>query len=767
MKWQTMSIEEIHNTNSASGHRRYLPTLLALIGGFSLSIAIFAALYGREQRNIETDFREVCHNRVEGFKRNIEMKLISLHSLQHFYMGSKLVERDEFEDFAGVFTDIRAIQALEWAPRVTSDQRDQFEKTVRAEGFDGFQITQRDNDGNLVRAGERTEYFPVLFVEPEAGNEEAFGFDLASEAVRKEAIDICRGGDELVATARIRLVREDGQQYAFLALMPVYRKSSNLNASTDMMPEVEGLVLGVFRVGDLFEEIISTFDPRGIDIRINDLTHEDRHQELYYHRSRLSKEKQASQVTGADQSRKKICDYSEFIVVGGRKWSIDFNIVNGFISSYKTWHSWGVLIIGCVLSISLAGYLFVLGGRTAVIESKVRDRTAELNEELKQRKRIEAELKRHTAILEATSDLVSTSTPDEKVTYMNRAGAEMLGLAEGVSGKQIPDVHPKWAFEIVEKEGIPIAIRDGIWTGETAILAGDGTEIPVSQVIMSHKSESGEVEYLSTIMRDISESKEHQRYRERLMKTLEAKNKELQSVVYIASHDLKSPLVNVHGFSGELEQNCTKLRQLLSMTDLDDKQKQRVKMILNEDIPEDIGFIKKGVEKMESLLKGLLRVSRVGSEAMRIERLDIRGMIDKILDSMHFQISTNDVEVTVGEIPNCMGDKAGVNQVFSNLVDNALKYLSPDRKGQIDISGAVEGDSVVYCVQDNGNGISEISLSKVFEIFHRLDPTGQQEGEGIGLTIVTRILDRQDGKIWVESEPGKGSKFFVSLPVAK
>ncbi|MCK5173870.1 MAG: PAS domain S-box protein, partial [Planctomycetes bacterium] len=381
------------------------------------------------------------------------------------------------------------------------------------------------------------------------------------------------------------------------------------------------------------------------------------------------------------QSRKRICDYSELIEVGGRKWSIDFDIAKGFISPYKTWHSWGMLIIGCGLSISLAGYLFVIGGRTTVIESQVRERTAELNDELKHRKKIEAELKRHTAILEATSDLVSTATPDKKLTYMNRAGAEMVGFTEGVSGKRMSDIYPQWAFETIEKTGIPIAIRDGIWVGETAILAGDGTEVPVSQVIMSHKSESGEVEYFSTIMRDISESKEHQRQRERLMKTLEVKNKELQSVVYIASHDLKSPLVNIHGFSGVLEQNCTKLKQLLSMTELDEKQKQRVQAILNEEIPEDIGFIKTGVEKMESLLKGLLQVSRAGSEAISIERLDVRSMIDKILDSMRYQISVNDVDVTVGDLPDCMGDRTGVNQVFSNLVDNALKYLSPGRKG--------------------------------------------------------------------------------------
>jgi len=116
---------------------------------------------------------------------------------------------------------------------------------------------------------------------------------------------------------------------------------------------------------------------------------------------------------------------------------------------------------------------------------------------------------RLVAILEMTSDLVSTSTPDRRITYMNKAGRRLIGRGddEDLSAKQIPDVHPKWAMDIIATEGIPTAIRDGIWVGETALLGAEGRDIPVSQMILAHRSESGEMEYLSTIMRDISERK--------------------------------------------------------------------------------------------------------------------------------------------------------------------------------------------------------------------------------------------------------------------
>jgi signal transduction histidine kinase len=107
-----------------------------------------------------------------------------------------------------------------------------------------------------------------------------------------------------------------------------------------------------------------------------------------------------------------------------------------------------------------------------------------------------------------------------------------------------------------------------------------------------------------------------------------------------------------------------------------------------------------------------------------------------------------------------------IDQLFSNLVGNALKYLDTDRKSKIHISGTVDNDRSIYCVEDNGIGIEPNHQSKIFELFHRLNPDDSAGGDGLGLTIVTRILDRNKGSIWLESEKGKGSRFFVSLPNA-
>jgi PAS domain S-box-containing protein len=243
---------------------------------------------------------------------------------------------------------------------------------------------------------------------------------------------------------------------------------------------------------------------------------------------------------------------------------------------------------------------------------------------------------------------------------------------------------------------------------------------------------------------------------------LDLANKELEQVLYATSHDLRSPLVNVQGFTKELEAAIQQLLAVLAEAKITANVQKQIIPILTKDIPESIQFILASTLKMDTLLSGLLRLSRIGREKLTVTKLDMNNIITDVLSTHKFQIKEKKVKLHVDHLPACRGDAAQINQVFSNLLDNAIKYLEENRKGKVSVSGKKDGKETVYCVEDNGIGIDNDHIDKIFEIFHQLDPA--KKGTGLGLTIVKRILDNHNGSIKVQSQPGVGSKFFVSLP---
>ena len=251
--------------------------------------------------------------------------------------------------------------------------------------------------------------------------------------------------------------------------------------------------------------------------------------------------------------------------------------------------------------------------------------------------------------------------------------------------------------------------------------------------------------------------------REGLLKVLEFKNRELQDVVYTASHDLKSPLVNISGFSGYLSVSCEDLQRLTESID-DPLSVARIRDLAINEIPESLGFITSSVDKMKSLIDGLLRISRIGTAEINIVDVDMNDLLGQVRDAMGYQLRENVSRFHVGTLPVCCGDVGLLNQVFTNLIDNATKYRESSRDCEIEVSGEIVGGEAFYCVRDNGIGVKKAFQGKVFEIFHRLDPEAGIAGEGLGLTIVTRIVDRLGGRIWLESESGVGCEFFVALP---
>ena len=265
---------------------------------------------------------------------------------------------------------------------------------------------------------------------------------------------------------------------------------------------------------------------------------------------------------------------------------------------------------------------------------------------------------------------------------------------------------------------------------------------------------------------DITDRKQAEMELERLNSALAQKNAELEQIIYVTSHDLRSPLVNAQGFSQELKYTVQELCELLEGCEIPPEHCERLSELMHDELREDLDYILASIAKMDRLLSGLLKLSRLGRAALTIEALDMNNLLRQVVSIFEFHIQNAGVNVDIAPLPPCEGDDTQINQVFSNLLGNALKYLDPGRPGRIRVWGREEEDRSVYCVEDNGIGIAPEHQPRIFEIFHRLDPE-QSDGEGLGLTIVSRAIERQGGKIWVESTLGQGSRFFVSLPTGE
>ncbi|MGF7147135.1 signal transduction histidine kinase [Sphingomonas zeicaulis] len=248
---------------------------------------------------------------------------------------------------------------------------------------------------------------------------------------------------------------------------------------------------------------------------------------------------------------------------------------------------------------------------------------------------------------------------------------------------------------------------------------------------------------------------------------LQRANDEIQRFAYIVSHDLRSPLVNVMGFTAELDASIKPMRALLDQVDAEAPAiaSAEARQAVDEDLPEAIGFIRTSTQKMDRLINAILRLSREGRRTISPERLDMNALVHGIVDGLRHRIDELGVTVDIAtDLPDVVSDRLAIEQILSNLVENAVKYLKPGRPGLIRITGQVKHGRAMIDVVDNGRGIEKRDHDRIFDLFRRSGVQDQQ-GEGIGLAHVRALAYRLGGTIGVESEFGEGSTFTLNIPV--
>jgi PAS domain S-box-containing protein len=405
-----------------------------------------------------------------------------------------------------------------------------------------------------------------------------------------------------------------------------------------------------------------------------------------------------------------------------------------------------------------------------------------VSRDLSERRRAEQQLRdseeRFRLIVENTLDYaIFMLDPQGNVASWN-AGAERIKgyKAEEIIGKHFSNFYPQEAKDREwPQEELRRAIQAGRFEDEGWRVRKDGSMFWANVVITALRLPDGTLRGFAKVTRDMSQRRAHEQRIENLTHELEKRvaelaktNRELsqqsaenESFVYSVSHDLRAPLVNLQGFSHELMLTSRALEKMLTDNRIPSDVQHGAKDLLGGELHESIAFIQNAVKHLGNIIDGLLRLSRVGRVEYTSEPIDLNRVVSDILASLHSQIVQSGAQIKVDSLPVISGDRNAVGQIFANIVGNALKSFAPDRPGLIEIS-ATDEETPIISIKDNGVGIPAEYHGKIFRVFQQVHAT-RNRGEGMGLAIVRRIVDRHGGRIWFESHRDAGTTFFFTI----
>ncbi len=719
--------------------KRYLPVALMICAGVVISLAVFAVTRGWETRQIRAEFVRAAADRVASIRATLRADLRLLESVRSLFRSSQVVERDEFEEFVRpLLSRDRSIQALEWIPRVPGAERAEYEASARRDGLEQFQITEQDAHGRMVRASPREEYFPVYFIQPHKGNEAALGFDMGSDPTRLEALRRARDTGQPAATERLALVQEAKDQFGFRIFLPVYKQGMPTDTVRDRCKNLEGFISGVFRVADLVERRPARLHPAGVDTYLCDRSAPAGKRFLYFHSARTRKV-HYQPTDEFEAEHPKGLHFMATLEVGEHRWAIVCTPAPGYFAARRTWHPWGMLAAGLMLTALSAGYVLIGIRYTARVERLV-DELQESEQQFR-------------GLVETTSDWIWAVDENAIYTYTSPRVMDLLGYdPQEVIGKTPFDFMPP-----EEAERIAALFRDMAesWKPlvrmENTNLHKDGRRVILETNGVPIFDADGNFRGYRGVDRDITEPKRAEVALAKAKQAAEVANQAKSEFLANMSHEIRTPMTAILGFAELLMAGDLSLGEQASYLET----------------------IHRNGEVLLRLIDDILDLSKIESGKIDLELMDCspRQIVVDVVALMRGRAIEKGLSLEVDYGPalpeTIRTDPVRMRQILVNLVGNAVKFTE---HGGVRIAVRCQrrpgvAPKMRLVVADTGIGMSADGMARLFEPFTQADTSTTRcfGGTGLGLTISKRLAKLLGGDIQAQSEPGRGSVFSLTI----
>ena len=721
--------------------------------GILVSFGMFWIVLNVERKNDEVRFRELANQQFNALKININAALDSLSILtSHFEIVSASINRDGFHRITLPIVGRHPfIQALEWIPRVRQLDRLSYEAAAQQDGLKGFHFSQRDAQGALQPADERDEYYPVYYVEPLAANSKALGFDLASDETRKAALVAARDKDEMVATARITLVQEHGDQYGVLVFSPVHLGQHSLDPS-DRQPPLIGYILGVFRIFDFMTvgvENYATGKLDGeIDLHLFDLSAAPEGRQLYPR----TQDKTYEQLI-AGQHFKADFDFA------GRAWQVVATPSASFHQAKPPIGAWITLVS------SLLSTIFFVSSYKGSLEKMHRLAELARDQALAKKQLHEVHRIAHLGFLEYD--------PASRLMRVGEGTHAMLGISEAIKAGSPESV----LINLSREDRDRILCRLGE-SRETDFEIEIHVQDHVFLVINDKDAEAGPLSMSFFTFQDITQRYVAEQERANMAAhAMEAGRMEaLGTLAGGIAHEINTPIQFIGDnltFIGKHTIQLLKVAEYAltsietgDVTSVADKIAELKYEFVSRELPAAVEQAQEGIAKISSIVQAIKEFSFPSGKTPHPFSINRAIEVTATVTRNQWKYTSELSQNLDPELPQFNGIEGEINQVLVNLVINASQAIAEKKDsklGKIDITTSHTADFIEITVADTGIGIPAENLGRMFDLFFTTKAPGI--GTGQGLSITKSIIARHGGTIAVESEFGRGTKFIIRLPL--